>query len=265
MHAHAAHASKNSINVNTRYLYVVPANAMADVEFGTIFAEAKEATNVRFYVEALKSFEQSNLSHGLPLMLRGDSEKAFTANDSRVQAVYKRLHAKFEPVKRILLNTRRRQNSEPFHHSLSVIDSVIRSLRDMLYNIGMSENANPAVMDEMVKQYNNTPHSTLTKYGPGFQITPTMVQNDSDLETYIMRRITQTNIITKTVDGFAIPIGTKVIVFNHISPMDKRRSSTRNEIFEVIGFDRGIYTVRGMKTGVVLFMPRNEIKPYVQK
>jgi hypothetical protein len=117
----------------------------------------------------------------------------------------------------------------------------------------------------MVKQYNNSPHSTLTKFGPGFPITPQMVMNDSDLELFIMRRITQANIITKTVDGFAIPIGTKVMVFNNISPMDKRRSSTRPELFEVIGFDRGIYTVRGMKSGVVLFMPRCEIKPYVQK
>jgi hypothetical protein len=255
------------INVNTRYLFMVPANAVADVVFGTlsIFAEAKESTNVRFYVEALKSFEQSGLSRGLPLMLRGDSEKAFTANDSRGRTIYKRLQATFEPVKRILLNTRRRQNTEPYHHSLSVVDSVIRTLRDMLYNIDRTNNANPAVMEELVKQYNNTIHTTLTKYGPGFKITPQMVQNDSDLELFICRRITQTNIITKTVDGFTIPIGSKVLVFNHIHSMDKRRSSTRPEVFEVTGFEHGIYTVKGMKSGVVLFAPRSEIKPKNEK
>jgi hypothetical protein len=255
------------INVNTRYLFAVPANATASVDHGTltIFAEAKESTNVRYYVEALKAFEQSGLTHGQQVLLRGDSEKAFMANDSRVRMIYKRLQATFEPVKRILLNTRRRQNTEPYHHSLSMIDSAVRTIRDMLYNIDRSSNANPAVMEELVKQYNNSIHTTLTRYGPGFGITPQMVQNDNDLESYIMRRITQRNIMTKAADGFSIPIGTHVLVYNHISPLDKRRSSTRPEVFEVIGFDRGIYTVRGMKTGVQLFMPRSEIKPTVQK
>jgi hypothetical protein len=254
------------VNVNTRYLFVTCANATADVENDTlaVFAQPKEATGILFYVQALIEFEKSGLAADYPLVLIGDGEHAFATRDYRIQSQYKQMNATFQPVKRLLLNTRRRANTEPYHPSTSILDAAVKTLRDMLENVGLTHTANPAVMDEIVRQYNNSVHSTLTRNGPGFDISPNLVQHDRDLEMYLCRRITQQNIITKSADGFDVPIGSIVLVYSDISPLDKRRRATWNELFKVIEHERGVYTVRGMKTGVELFAPRWKIKP-VQK
>jgi hypothetical protein len=119
------------------------------------------------------------------------------------------------------------------------------------------------VIGELVKQYNNAPHATLTKYGPGFDISPLMAQRDRDIENAICRRITQANMVTKTADEFVVPIGSTVTLYNDVSPMDKRRGAARPELFTVISFDHGVYRVRGNKSGVVVNAPRYKIK--VQK
>jgi hypothetical protein len=241
---------------------MIPANTRFNeqTENIEIFANAKESTGIEHYSEALYQFEALELPVTL---LRGDGEKAFTTRDRRIQYLYERVGCRFEPVKRLQLNTRRRANTEPYHSSLAIIDVVTRTIRDMLDNIELTGDANPYVIDELVKQYNNAPHATLTKYGPGFNISPLMARRDRNIESAICRRITQANILTKSVDEFAVPIGAIVTVANDVSPMDKRRGAARPELFTVIAFDRGIYRVRGNKSGIVVNAPRFKIK--VQK
>jgi hypothetical protein len=250
------------INVNTRYLVMIPANSRINEETGYVelFATAKESTGIEHYSEALYQFEALDLPVTL---LRGDGEKAFATRDLRVQFLYQRMGCRFEPVKRLRLNTRRRANTEPYHSSLAIIDVVTRTIRDMLDNVGYTDEANPYVIGELVKQYNNAPHATLTKYGPGFDISPLMAQRERDIENAICRRLTQANIVTKTADEFAVPIGSTVLVYNDVSPMDKRRGSARPELFTVTAFDRGVYQVKGNVSGVVVNAPRFKLK--VQK
>ena len=57
---------------------------------------------------------------------------------------------------------RRRQKKDPMHSSLGIIDRVIRTLRDMAYNI-KADVITPEIMEELVSQYNNAPHKTLLK------------------------------------------------------------------------------------------------------
>jgi hypothetical protein len=143
---------------------------------------------------------------------------------------------------------------------------VVRTVRDLAYNIAdLGDSVDPLIMKEFVKQYNDAPHSTLTDYGPGFAISPNMVQLDPNLEEYINRRISQDNMNVRKTQGFELPIGSIVLCFNDISPMDKRRSSTRPEGFVVLGYHRGVYRVRGMQSGVVLSLPRWKLKPFKNK
>jgi hypothetical protein len=134
----------------------------------------------------------------------------------------------------------------------------------MSYAVGVGPSVDPISMNELVNQYNSAPHSTLTRYGPSFDVSPKLAQSDKRLEEYICRRISQANMEVKQTQDFELPTGSKVYVFMDISPLDKRRSSTRPEIFTITGFSHGVYSVQGTKSGVKLSLPRFKIKP-VQK
>jgi hypothetical protein len=116
-------------------------------------------------------------------------------------------------------------------------------------------------MAELVQMYNFAPHATLTRFGPSFPVSPALVDGDKDLEDYIMRRISQENMLVRREQGFDLPVGTKVLAYNDISPMDKRRSSTRPEAFEVVAFNNGIYEVVGTSTKTKLSLPRWKLRP----
>jgi hypothetical protein len=131
----------------------------------------------------------------------------------------------------------------------------------MAYNVNLGEDIDPVAMGELVGMYNTAPHATLTHYGPGFDISPWLLQTEPDLEYYISRKITQDNMKVKRQEGFQLAVGTRCLVFNDISPMDKRRSSTRPEYFTVIGFERGKYQLKGENSGVQIWLPRFKIKP----
>jgi hypothetical protein len=76
-----------------------------------------------------------------------------------------------------------------------------------------------------------------------------------------MRHISQENLLVCRQRGFGPKFGAKVLVYNDISPMDKRRSSTRPEYFTVTQFEHGKYQLRGETSGVLLWLPRFKIKP----
>jgi hypothetical protein len=252
------------ININTRFLYAIPANARIDRDrhgavegAGQIIATPKESTGTDYYAEALREF----LPRHPHASLRGDAEGAFTTSDPRIQSLYNRYGASFLRIGRLQLNTRRRQKSAPYHSALAVIDAVVRTLRSMAYNLELDGDVNPFDMREIVRQYNEAPHSTLTRFGPGFPITPAMAQKDAELEAYICRAIAQENMEVRRQQGFDLPPGTPCLVYNDISPLGKRRSSTRPEIFVVVSFERGKYQMRGDVSGTVLWLPRFKISP----
>jgi hypothetical protein len=248
------------ININTRFLYMIPANSRIVGEadrLGQMLADARDATGTNYYVEALREF--------LPLhphaVLRGDAEGAFATSDARVQSLYDQYGASFMRIGRLSLNTRRRQKTAPYHSSLAVLDSVVRTLRGMAYNVGLDGDMDPFVMRELVRQHNEAPHSTLTHYGPGFPISPALAQKDSELESYICRALTRENMEVRRQQGFDLAAGTRCTVYNDISPMDKRRSATRPEIFSVEQSSSGKYQMRGERSGSLIWLPRFKINP----
>lgn len=135
--------------------------------------------------------------------------------------------------------------TSPLHSSLGIIDRVIRTLRDMAYNmkIGM---ITPNVMEDLVFQYNHAPHQTLSKYA-GYPVSPQQVQNDHELENYIVRRIRQENYNIKNSPGFKIEEGMNVKVYNETDKMLKRRSIIQPGEHKIIGFENGFYLVKSGK------------------
>ena len=107
----------------------------------------------------------------------------------------------------------------------------------------------------MVRQYNNAPHTTLSKY-IGFDVSPLMVQQDKNKEEYIVMKINNENIQTRMRYDFDIPIGSKVKVYNEKDVLGKRRVIAREG--EVVGRQGVMYKVKtnlGVET-----MPRYKLE-----
>ena len=146
--------------------------------------------------------------------------------------------------------------TDPMHSSLGLIDRVIRTLRDMAYNIGTGI-ITPSIMDKLVRQYNNAPHKILSKYSRK-NVSPRMVQEDKELQSLIEKYICKENYNILTSDGFVLPKGMSVKLYNEKDAMMKRRSNVQPGNYRVIGFKNGLYEVKGQKN-VRLFIPRWKI------
>ena len=155
--------------------------------------------------------------------------KAFES--AAAKRFYKQNGIEFEAVRRQIskypdfmqnLNMVRAIKSEPSHSSLGIIDRVIRTIRDLAFNLQIGF-ITPEAMNYIVKLYNAAPHRTLSKFA-GMNVSPNDVDRYDELERYIVRRIHQENYNTMSKAGYQIPIGSKVNVFNERNAMAKRRS-----------------------------------------
>ena len=59
------------------------------------------------------------------------------------------------------------------HSSLGLGGRLIQTIRDKIFNTELE--MTPLATKEMIKQYNNAPHTTLSKY-IGFDVSPLTVQ-----------------------------------------------------------------------------------------
>ena len=143
--------------------------------------------------------------------------------------------------------------TQPLHSSLGIIDRVIRSIRDMAYNMKVGV-ITPIVMNEIVNQYNNAPHKGLSKWA-GFSVSPNDVQNDRELEEYIVRKICQANWEIMNSEGFRINDGVEVKVYNDVDKMMKRRTIIQPGKHKVNGFKNGLYEIVN-ENGQKQMMPR---------
>jgi len=218
-----------AVNINTRKLFVEPTNISED----DVSNKMKSTTA---YLNALKKImKKTTIKY-----IRADGEKAFDSTNSR--KFYASNGIEFQTVSRQMskypdfmqkLNMVKAITSEPSHSSLGIIDRVIRTIRDLAFNlkIGLIE---PNAMEYIVNLYNNAPHNTLSKYA-GMPITPNDVDNDEELERFIVRQLHQKNYNTATKLGYDIFPGTYVKVYNERSSMAKRRNEFEPGKFKVVG------------------------------
>jgi hypothetical protein len=147
--------------------------------------------------------------------------------------------------------------SSPNHTSLSIIDRVIRTIRDMAYQMGV-EDIIPDVMKRIVQFYNTAPHKTLSKI-MGFEVSPNMAEQDLDLEIEIIRRFQIKNEEIRNQHGFVLDIGSKVYVYNPRDTVNKRRTSIKPYVGVVVGFNGVLYQVR-TPNGIQKYS-RSQLKP----
>ena len=240
-----------TIEVNTRYCCAEILNEKINDKDEFAKGDVKKTTT---YLRAL----QRMINKGLSIKyLIGDGEGAF--NSKLANEYYKDLGIKFYTVERQYENylpefmKKVDKKSSPYHTSLALIDRVIRTIRDMAYNMKIGV-ITPKVMDEILNQYNNAYHSTLTKYAE-FKVTPMMVHNDRELEYFIVNRIKSENYNIVHSNGFLIKARVKVKVFNDKKELEKRRSVIRPGEYSIVKFENGKYSIRDEK-GKISKVPR---------
>ena len=180
------------------------------------------------YVNALKRI----IRQGAKIRyLKFDGEKAFISNYAKSFYASRKPPIEFIEVERQItkypefmkdLNMVKSIKSEPKHTSLSIIDRVIRTIRDIAFNMNEPE-ITPKVMRKIVQIYNEAPHKTLSKYA-GQPVSPNEVDKDELLELFIVRRIQQENFNISSKLGYDLLPGEEVIIYNERNNMAKRRS-----------------------------------------
>ena len=247
-----------AINVNTKYLIVELMNAIkSEDEFTTKFS--KKSKDVNSYLRTL----QRIIDNGIRIKhLIGDGEKAFMSKTARdkfytpngidfiaVPRQYKTLFPDF-------IDNKFANKTDPLHSALGIIDRVIRTIRDMAYNMKIDPNKiTPNIMNEIVNQYNNSPHNGLSKYA-GFDVSPVIVQNDNELEEYIVRKICQCNYEIVNQPGYRLHDGMNVKIYNEKDTMSKRREIIQPGEFRIDKFENGLYTVKNIKNNKTQLIPR---------
>lgn len=142
------------IEINTRFAYAyqlgnVDVKEIIDVDNDMIerkvVAETTKLKTTKSLIDAMNKFLKDV---GLITSLRFDSESAIKSDI--FQNYLKKHNIKF-------ISTLKQQ-----HSSLSLIDRLTRTIRDMAFNMNV-EIVDQSIMDIILKYYNISPHSTLTK------------------------------------------------------------------------------------------------------
>lgn len=258
------------INANTRYLYASVLNRQFNFGKGIKYG-VRCLKNVSSFK---KAFEKCLDDGMIPVKLIGDNEGAFKSCQNEgyfnkiIQNRFGIENGEFQGVRRMKRGVYPRfmpteySKSEPLHTSLGIIDRVIRTLRDMAYN-GERGVITPEDMKDLVSIYNRAPHTTLSRFA-GEEVTPEMVQNDPELEKFIMRRICQENYNVRKQDGYELEVGDEVKVYNDTDKFQKRRSIIQPGNHYVAYYENGLYNIVDDE-GNDQFMPRAKIQPIVYK
>ena len=257
-----------AINANTRYLYAEPTNTIFDEDDEDgIVKVSNSAKNEKLCADVLLKL----INKGVKIKyLESDGEGGF-GSDYVKRIVYERHGIKYNQVRRQKKtqypsfmkdeSDKWNKKTDPIHGSLGIVDRVTRTIRDMAYNMKIGVIL-PNDMNKIVEYYNNAPHKGLSKYA-GFSVSPSMVQNDPQLEEWIARKIMQANYEVINGKGFKLKRGTKVKVYNEKDSLSKRRSVIQPGEFMILRFDKGLYRVKNKTDNSIQLVPRYKLTPNI--
>ena len=255
-----------AININTRFLIVEVMNRILfdssineDENKDKLIKFSKYNKSAETFINTLNKIIQSGV---IIKQLTFDGEGAFLS--SLAKRYYRDHNIEWSTAQRLQMGSypdfmkkeQQRVKTDPMHSSLGLIDRVIRTIRDMAYNMNVGT-ITPSIMKEIVNQYNNAPHKTLSLYA-GVSVSPQMVQNDIKLETFIVKRIVEENYKIMNSDGFKLEKGSQVKLYNEKDSLMKRRSTVQPGRHTIKGFKNGLYEVKDDKNKTQM-IPRYKI------
>lgn len=243
------------IEANSRFLYVTPLGRECFGDPNKIMTQGQKSSIS--IIKALSSLINQGMK---PTVLSGDAEKGFCSHETL--NFLQSHNIEWQPVSRMVDGLypsymNQPKTTSPLHSSLGIVDRIIRTLRDMAFQV--QREISPEIIKELVSQYNNAPHLTLSKYA-GINVSPAQMQNNSELYNFICRRISQANYNLVNQKGFHLKENQEVVVYNNKDNLKKRRSITQPGRHFIIGFKQGKYLIKDLK-GNTQLLPRYRLDP----
>ena len=150
---------------------------------------------------------------------------------------------------------------ETSHIHTSILDRVVRTIRDMIFNLGLEgKELPPLILQQIVKTYNETRHETLSQI-LGFPATPKMVHEREELELLLIRNLRSINYSKQQQKYYRIPIGTEVFVRSLRNDRFKKRRAQVEPIKYKVIYNKGsLYTLESEYGRILENVPRRNLK-----
>ena len=244
------------ININTRKAY---AYALNNVEVNKVDPDSKgsqikpigqneeytitySTTNKKTTSNLINVFKQflNDINHKIT-SLRFDNESA--VKSKQFQTMLRNNGIKFIPV------------VEGSHTSLSLIDRLCRTIRDISYNMGIKILTQDSI-NKVLNVYNNMYHSSLSKI-LGKKITPNEVNEHPELEQQIINYCIDYNKQLKVLHPeIELQVGQICKVYQPFDKFKKRRRLLKKDYYKIVNKTGNIYTVQNTRNNKKIDVPR---------
>ena len=249
------------ININTRKAY---AYALNNVEVNKVDPDSKgsqvkpiggqndygtqeytitySTTNKKTTSNLINVFKQflNDIDHKIT-SLRFDNESA--VKSKQFQIMLRNNKIKFIPV------------IEGSHTSLSLIDRLCRTIRDISYNMGIKILTQNDI-NKVLNVYNNMYHSSLSKM-LGKKITPNEVNEHPELEQQIINYCIDYNKQLKVLHPeIELQVGQICKVYQPFDKFKKRRRLLKKDYYKIVNKTGNIYTVQNTRNNKKIDVPR---------
>ena len=236
------------ININTRKAY---AYALNNVEIKPIgqandygnleYTITYSTTNKKTTTNLINVFKQFLNDVDQVSSLRFDNESA--VKSKQFQTMLRNNGIKFIPV------------VEGSHTSLSLIDRLCRTIRDISYNT-KTKIINQDSINKVLNVYNNMYHSSLSKI-LGKKITPNEVNNSPELEQQIINYCIDYNKQLKVLHPeIELQVGQICKVYQPFEKFKKRRRLLKKDYYKIVNKTGNIYTVQNVRNNKKIDIPR---------
>jgi len=255
------------ININTRYAYSyqlgeIETKEVINIDENNKEYEMKYATKGRKTTkELLKAFNSFLKDCPNVNILRFDGERAIGSEEFKQYLNNK--HIKFIPA---IPNV---------HTSLSLIDRLCRTIRDIAFNLNYEGIYTQQIMNKILNYYNNSRHETLTqtlfKAYPELKniykfISPYIMEhNNENLETLFVKECIKYNYLIKSKPDYKINNNEVVKVVNDNSKLQKKRTIINKDDYKIKNQIGNIFEVKNTRTNETTFKPRYFIKRIKQQ
>ena len=248
------------ININTRKAYAYALNNVGiepigrndygtevykvnpDSERGQEYTITYSTTNKKTTSNLINVFKQflNDIDHKIT-SLRFDNESA--VKSKQFQTMLRNNGITFVPV------------VEGSHTSLSLIDRLCRTIRDISYNMGLKILTQNDI-NKVLNVYNNMYHSSLSKM-LNKKITPNEVNNSPELEQQIINYCIDYNKQLKVLHPeIELQVGQICKVYQPFDKFKKRRRLLKKDYYKIVNKTGNIYTVQNVRNNKKIDVPR---------
>ena len=199
-------------------------------------------TNKKTTTNLINVFKQflNDINHKIT-SLRFDNESA--VKSKQFQTMLRNNGIKFIPV------------VEGSHTSLSLIDRLCRTIRDISYNMGIKILTQNDI-NKVLNVYNNMFHSSLSKI-LGKKITPNEVNDNPELEQQIINYCIDYNKQLKVLHPeIELQVGQICKVYQPFDKFKKRRRLLKKDYYKIVNKTGNIYTVQNVRNNKKIDVPR---------